>query len=501
MRALIVEDETTPRELLLRLVNWSGLGFDQVETARNGLEALEVLSRGGIDVLLTDVRMPRMDGISLAVSIRDRWPDTVLIFLSGHSEKEYLKSAIRLQASDYLDKPIEIPVVEAALSRAGEEVRKRRASTVLLPLRRQASALTLFGLSTGVVAEPFQTDPLRVIVVRPGPGRTAPPAWGPSVVDLVNSDLFVQPRFAAALVEEQTVAMVADGTLSSCAADFDRAVAELLGRISVLGDVEPHIGVAPALPRNQIAHGLALARTALSDGFYRPSVCIHPSRPTESRPFEFSPEAQAAWRPLMETSDYSAILRQFDHLEQRALALRDPDLDRVRRAWYNAIEFVLPFVPAWGPGECQARLQKLEGDLLRSWSLGEMAEVCRDCFRRLFLQQAGELHTEDRVKKAKEFILTRFSDPDLTVDAVATHVGFSESYFCTLFKQTAGTTVKDYVTQLRIERAKAYLWEKTPPTLADLALRVGYRDPNYFSTVFKRLTGTSPGAYRKRALG
>jgi len=111
------------------------------------------------------------------------------------------------------------------------------------------------------------------------------------------------------------------------------------------------------------------------------------------------------------------------------------------------------------------------------------------------------LHAEDKVLKARAFIETRFTDPDLTVDAIAAHVGFSESYFCTVFKQTEGTTVKDWVTRFRIERAKAYLWEKDPPTLADLALKVGFRDPNYFSTVFKRLTGTSPGAYRKKALG
>jgi two-component system response regulator YesN len=128
MRALVVEDEKTPRELLRDLVPWAKHGFDPVDTARNGLEALEILEAGGVDLVVTDVRMPKMDGIELAVEVRRRWPDCVLVFLSGYSDKEYLKTAIRVQAQDYLDKPIDLTQVEASVAQAAATVQRLKLS-------------------------------------------------------------------------------------------------------------------------------------------------------------------------------------------------------------------------------------------------------------------------------------------------------------------------------------------------------------------------------------
>jgi CheY-like chemotaxis protein len=122
MNALIVEDEKTPRELLRDLVPWALHGFDRVDTARNGLEALDLLDQGGVDLVLTDVRMPKMDGVELALEVRRRWPDCVLIFLSGFSDTEYLKTAIRVQAQDYLDKPIDLALVTRAVAEAARTV-------------------------------------------------------------------------------------------------------------------------------------------------------------------------------------------------------------------------------------------------------------------------------------------------------------------------------------------------------------------------------------------
>lgn len=499
MRALIVEDEKTPRELLRTLVPWGELGFDRVDTARHGREALPFLEQGDVDVVLTDVRMPKMDGIELAVTVRDRWPRTVLLFLSAHSDKEYLRSAIRLQAQDYLDKPIEIPLVTAALRKAADEVRLRRVDA---PLRRQMWVQAALGVVQGDLPPRWTTGPLRVVIAAPALGHRAPPGWAATVVETVNRDGFLEGAFAAAAQEGQEVVLVAppEGPLEG--APWETLLGQLQERLAPL---DPggrlRLGVAPVADLSKIGASVALARQALADAFYRPEASWLTPRGGEPRPFRLGDDWTIPFKDQLARGESGAALKGLDHLEARALAHRDPDLVRVRSTWSEALGLALDFVPAWGPGERQARLAKLEADLAEAPHLGAVAELCRDCFRRLFVQAASELHTEDRVKRAQAYMEVHFADPDLTVDAVAAHVGYSESYFCTVFKQTTGTTVKDHVTKLRIERAKAYLWEKTPPTLADLALKVGYRDPNYFSTVFKRLAGTSPGAYRKRALG
>jgi two-component system response regulator YesN len=516
MRALIVEDEKTPRELLRDLVPWTKYGFDQVVTAKNGIEALDTLEAGEVDLVVTDVRMPKMDGVELALEVRRRGHDCVLVFLSGFSDKDYLKAAIRVHAQDYLDKPIDLDQVEQAVRRAAETIRERQQSAEetqrdeqvlkeLSPLRRQAQAQALFRLGPGPWAtlEPrFAAGPLRALFVGLS-HQTVSVGWSAAVLALVNGDDFPFPSFAAAPTEGGTVALACDRVLAIESASFDRAVGEVLGLVAALDPTVPvMIGVAPPVGTpGAMAGALAEAKTALVDAFYRPSQRIYPVKPPSGRTFDFPRETAHQWRELLGRKDYPGLAGQIDQLKVRALTARDPDLTEVRQVWLSAMGLILAEVPSWGPAERQSRAEKLRLDFEAAGDLDTLAAQAQDCFSRLFLRSPGDLHAEDRVGKAIRFIETRFADPDLTVDDVAAHAGFSESYFCTVFKQVQGTTVKDFVTRLRIDRAKAYLWEKDPPTLADLALKVGFRDPNYFSTVFKRLTGTSPGAYRKKALG
>lgn len=516
MRALIVEDEKTPRELLRDLVPWSRHGFDRVETSRNGLEAMEVLEAGDIDLVITDVRMPKMDGIELAIEVRRRWPDCVVVFLSGHSDKEYLKTAIRVQAQDYLDKPIDLALVEASVAQAGATILKRKQSheeverdekllKELSPLRRQAQAQALFCLGSGpwaTLEDRFVHGPLRALILDLGPRTDPGPTWVPSVLALVNGASSF-PSFVAAPGPLQRVAVACDSVLAADSASFDRVVDELYAQVAALDSSQNlRMGVSAAIHGPQgLPFALEEARAALGDSFYRPGQRIYPVRPLSGRVLDLPVETVAQWNALMDRGETEAVVHQLELLEQRTFSTRDPDLDRVRTVWLGALGGLLTRVPAWGPAERQARIDRLRREFEAAPSLVALAAAARDCFERLFVRTPGDLHAEDKVLKARAFIEIRFTDPDLTVDAIAAHVGFSESYFCTVFKQSEGTTVKDWVTRFRIERAKAYLWEKDPPTLADLALKVGFRDPNYFSTVFKRLTGTSPGAYRKKALG
>lgn len=103
MKLLIAEDEIMAREGIKQLIPPL---FDIVLTAANGLEALELARREEPDVVLCDVRMPRMNGIELASNLRMLLPGVHILFISAYSDKEYLKSAISLQADGYIEKPV-----------------------------------------------------------------------------------------------------------------------------------------------------------------------------------------------------------------------------------------------------------------------------------------------------------------------------------------------------------------------------------------------------------
>ena len=118
MKLLIVDDETLTREGLLSSISWADFGINEIFQAGDGLDALEIAKREKPDIILCDVRMPRLDGIQMAERLEKVLPDVSVIFMSGYSDKEYLKAAIKLKAVRYVEKPLNPLEIEDALSEA-----------------------------------------------------------------------------------------------------------------------------------------------------------------------------------------------------------------------------------------------------------------------------------------------------------------------------------------------------------------------------------------------
>ena len=102
MRLLIVDDEELTRTGVIAALDWRSLGVDEILQADDGMHGLEVARKYRPEIILCDVRMPRMDGITMLREIEKTMPDSVAIFMSGYSDKEYLKAAIRLKAVNYI---------------------------------------------------------------------------------------------------------------------------------------------------------------------------------------------------------------------------------------------------------------------------------------------------------------------------------------------------------------------------------------------------------------
>ena len=114
MTLLLVDDEFHVRKKLRDKINWNALGIDLLLEADDGIRGYETALQHKIDILISDIRMPRMSGMEMAEKIRALYPDCVILFLSGYSDKEYLRSAISLHAHSYIDKPVSpLQVAEA----------------------------------------------------------------------------------------------------------------------------------------------------------------------------------------------------------------------------------------------------------------------------------------------------------------------------------------------------------------------------------------------------
>ncbi|WP_167859545.1 response regulator [Paenibacillus cymbidii] len=123
-QVLMIDDEESALEALHLSLPWEELGVGAVHKAYSGYEALQLLRSHAIDIVITDIRMPGMNGLQLIEQIRERWPHCKCILLSGHAEFHYAAEAIRQRTEDYLLKPVDDAELIAAIRRAQEKLRR-----------------------------------------------------------------------------------------------------------------------------------------------------------------------------------------------------------------------------------------------------------------------------------------------------------------------------------------------------------------------------------------
>ena len=129
-KLVIVDDEPATRQGIRTALNWSLFDIEIAGEASNGLEGLDLVERVRPDILICDIRMPKMDGISLVTELQSRYPGLQVLFLSGYSDKEYLKNAIRLDAVDYIFKPFELDELTSAVKKARDRCRQFRQTAI-----------------------------------------------------------------------------------------------------------------------------------------------------------------------------------------------------------------------------------------------------------------------------------------------------------------------------------------------------------------------------------
>ena len=136
MRILIVDDESGVRQMMADSVRRFDDGYE-VREAEDGEEALRMLD-DSFDLVITDIRMPGMDGVELASRIRERFPDIIIFMLTGYAEFEYARAAIRSNVSEYLLKPVSVQALREAIAKAAGAVRERKEAERISRLREMA---------------------------------------------------------------------------------------------------------------------------------------------------------------------------------------------------------------------------------------------------------------------------------------------------------------------------------------------------------------------------
>lgn len=494
-KLLLAEDETAAREGILAGIPWEKLGIEKIETAKNGAIALETAQNFRPDILLTDIKMPRMDGIKLAEAVRQINPDCSILILSGYPEVDYLKSAISLQVVDFVEKPVQLSVLETRIQNAvaAQDSIREKARLQKLEL---ASALS----------HPFcSAERIRQSVC---------PLFGLPT----SGPILVRVRFLRILTED--CSNVPEAELPTYEQKIENLLCGQPAAVGLCGHLIQITDFGPDAPAENSEAVLKKIRASFSGIVF--FMGIGETVPIENYGHSFSSAAEAA---AMMFYDRSRLLWSFRDLPNRHEPFH-PEMDIYQKLLADGKKdelkkFTRRF--AKQTAECKLPPKKVSGYYFRMFSAlshrgpGEMPPVQTDSADELLWECVFLDRMEDWLEKEIDsrfrsichynsnhtlipvlaFVNSHYQQKDLSLKILSRQFYFSEAYLCVRFKEETGKTFIQYLTELRIKKSLSLLADKEYK-INDIAVSVGFDNGNYFSKIFKRQKGISPKEFRKR---
>ena len=519
-RVLLVDDEEDIRVGISRKMDWASLGFTLVGEAENGRDALELAETLEPDLVLTDIKMPFMDGLELCRILTERLPASKFVIFSGFDDFEYAKQAVRLNVSEYILKPINAAELTAVLQKLKTQLDTERTERQNVELLRSR-----YEESLPVLRELYYT---RLLEGRIPPGQEAEraarleidlsgEAWVAALVHIETGGGTFPALSVQQLLEEHL-------TLEGCCSKaflYNDALAVLSsfhGVVSIYDYIgamdrvcslaESYLGLtvtvgvgAPCAEPAGLPQSAEGARSALD---YRRivgtgrTIYIGDLEPDTGARLSFDENDERALSAAVKLGGEAEVREEVARLTSRLRAAGLPMaqcglffLELLTGLLKLARGADLPLEEVFGPGFTGAMQA---GDFPSPEALGDWC--LERCLRIQSLIRRQRTDTAGRtVERAKAFISRNYGDSGLSVERLCAYLHLSAAYFSTLFKRETGMSFTAYVTVVRMEAAAALLRGTEEKTYL-IAQTCGYEDPNYFSYVFKRHFGVTPTKYR-----
>ncbi|MDR1873982.1 MAG: response regulator [Synergistaceae bacterium] len=432
-KVFFVDDEAAMRAGLRDSLNRDGSSFSLVGEASDGELALSLISEFLPDILITDIKMPFMDGIELSRRVAHMMPWVKIIILSGHDEFEYARQAIRIGVSEYLLKPVTSAILFQALRTAAAQIEEERER------RRTIEAL-----------EKVATDARRLKAEKALSklihGRNGAELKGAIEEELPEA--FVGAGCClAALVE------IVPGDPLSHESDDGRLLARTSSLIlSILAANENIVAFPEGAERIVFICAASDEKTLENEAYSAAQAVRHEGERNGSCRVSVALGSPVGHISELQKS-MSGAKKAMRYLEKtgNSLILEYRDID---------------------PGE--SRNGPKNGSFID-------LKACKHC---------------DIIEKSMACIAAHYADRSISLDTVAEHVGLSPNHFSTVFSQETGSTFIERLTRTRLDRARELL-KSTSIRTSEIAYMVGYNDPHYFSYVFRKNVGMTPSEFRR----
>ncbi len=524
---LMVDDEEEVIRIIRRKINWEELGFQVCGQAGNGLEALEMIEELQPDVVMTDIKMPYMDGLELVQRLREKNMGIHTIVLSGFDEFEYVKQAISLEVEEYLLKPIDSAEILKVFQKVKKNLDDERDLQKNMEYLEKYYQQSIPILREGFFAELMEnsipeerlahymqeygitlTGPCYSVVVVHTSTTAIPEGITPRLLQmsvrqlLEKSQSVHQDRFIFNYRDNLVVLvqMNSEEEIANLTDEFDRFCK--YAKRSCQATVTAGIGHAAAAIQ-EIAYSYTSAREAVSyRTLYGAGSAIniaeidtgdaHYESPENAKIHEIFKQIKMGTEESVE----KAIREYVSDIQRANLSLQAYEIAIMEFAagfyrFLNANEIDVNSLLR-GEKNIFTILMSMDSlDALSRWLIKDALNI------REQLQGQRNIKTGSFVGRAKTYIQENFSDPDMNIDMVCSELGLSSTYFSTIFKKETGKTFVNYLTEIRMKEAERLLIEEDEKTYI-IAEKVGFTDSGYFSFVFKKWFGVSPMKYKKQ---
>lgn len=504
LRVLLVDDEELTLRYLEKILDWESLGYRVGGKARNGVEALKLLEEEKWDLLVTDIRMPVMDGLALIEAARSRLPALKILVLSAFSDFEYARRSFGFGISGYLLKPVDEGKLGELLQKVRkeheEEVRESRQRRIRQEITREAllkdiilgsrdeawlkNKLEMMGTSLKIGE--FQM----LLILRTGEGASDAETIRGCWRDLSGAScaLFLEEKGRWILVSE-TVA----GT--SLVASFLKELRIRLGGELFIGVSRDHGGLAE-LPEAYRELRL-LGNLSFYGGGSR--FLLYKKRYREGRAaLDIDGERQRFFQGIRQ-GGVEEGLRYVDGLTERMEETFGPRLESLYlfcAAWLTVVRNTLregEGVLMLPPGLTEISMERIRAFGTMEELSGFLKTLVVEMVKLPVRSLGGE--ATDLIREVKEFIAENYHR-SFTLEELAESVGRSKNYLCRVFKESTGERIWEYTAFLRMEKAK-HLLQFSVLKVGEIAHRVGYENSGYFTRVFRSHTGMNPQNYRE----
>ncbi|WP_341279596.1 response regulator [Paenibacillus sp. FSL H8-0537] len=525
-KVMLVDDEILVRESIRDCINWEQEGFIFCGDASDGELALPLIEQRQPDILITDIKMPFMDGLELSAIVRERMPDIKIIILSGHDEFEYARAALRVGVEEYCLKPVSAADIVRTLNDVSRSIDRERYERELLEKKQLAQGGSaeqmrhklLSDLCSGFITTAEAIHQAGSLSI----GLTAS-YYAAAISDIrcsegsVSVDLATQQQ--TELLLHEAISSLLPGALSYkrsqtetiwlLKSDSLPQLQEVLARFASSWKEQAErsasctiaVGIGSIQDRLQGIHSSYLEaeddkhwrrlsgqnRKALRDaasGLSEQSVVAQRQRFIDFLKLGTPAKTEAF------VASFAAGLQQLDWRGAfyGYYLLNDLTIEAVHIA--KSIQR--------NPDMPKEQLDKLQ---LAMSEVRSQEDAC--CYLQTLLAQfwqwragAADKYAE-MLSQVKDYILKHYGDDHLSLNDAAEHVRVSPSHLSKVFSQETGQTFIEFLTHTRIRKAMELLQASNAKSY-EIAHQVGYNDAHYFSNLFKRVTGMTTTQFRKQ---